>query len=73
MILFIHLPLVEQSAKRHEPDLTLCSSQQGHAVKEQPGKQLLVACPVYAFFDGSGSLSTKRFVPLNIDSIIESL
>jgi len=56
--LSIHLPLVEQSAKRHEPNLAFRPSQQGHPVEDQSGKQLFVACPTNTFFEGSSSLST---------------
>ena len=71
--LLIYLPLVEQMTQRHKPDLPLGPVQQSHAVKNQPGKQLLVAYPTCAFFEDSSSLSILRFVPLNIASIMQFL
>ena len=56
--LLVYFPLVEKSAKRHEPDLALRSSQKGHPIEDQSGKQLFVACPTNTFFEGSSSLST---------------
>ena len=58
MELPIYLPLVKQLSKRHEPNLALRPAKQGYAVKDQAGKQLSVACPTDAFFEGSSSLST---------------
>ena len=58
MELPIHLPLVKQSAKRHQPNLALRSSQQSNPIEDQSGKQLFVACPTNTFFEGSSSLST---------------
>ena len=58
MKLLVDLPLVEQSAKRHEPDFALRPAQQGYAVKKQPGERFFIAHPADAFFSGCGSLST---------------
>lgn len=71
--LFVNLPLVQQMADRHQPDLLLGSVKEGYAIKNQPGKQLLVAYPTCAFFEDSSSLSILRFVPLNIASIMQFL
>ena len=71
--LLIYLPLVEQMTQRHKPDLQFGPVQQSDAVKNQPGKQLLVAYPTCAFFEDSSSLSILRFVPLNIASIMQFL
>lgn len=70
--LLVNLPLVEQSADWHKPDLTLRPMQERYTVKNEPGKQLLVAYPTTAFF-GSSSDSTSRFVPLYIASIMALL
>jgi hypothetical protein len=58
MKLPIHFPLIQKSAKWHEPNLALRPPQQGHSVENQSGKQLIVVCPTGAFFEGSSSLST---------------
>ena len=58
MKLPVNLPLVEQRAKRHEPNFALRSPQQGHPIEDQSGKQLFVVCPTNTFFEGSSSLST---------------
>ena len=71
--LLVALPLVEQMADGHEPDLELCSTQQGYTVEYQPGKQRVVAYPTGTFFEDSSSLLTSRFVPLYIDSMIAAL
>ena len=71
--LLIYLPLVEQMTQRHEPNLPLRPVQKSYAVKNQPGKQLLVAYPTDTFFEDSSSLSILRFVPLNIASIMQFL
>jgi hypothetical protein len=68
--LLIYLPLVEQVPQRHEPDLRLRPMKQSHTVKNQPGKQLIIAYPTCAFFEGSSSDSILRFVPLNIASMM---
>ena len=73
MKLLVDFPLVEQSAKWHEPNFALRPSQQGHSIEDQSGKQLSVACPTDTFFEGSSSLSTSRFVPLTIASMIAAL
>ncbi len=61
--LLIYLPLVEQMTQRHKPDLRLGPVQQSHAIKNQPGKQLLVAYPTCAFFEGSSSDSILPLFP----------
>ena len=81
------LPLVEQVPQRHEPDLLLRPMEERDAVKDKSGKQLivpqgtfscafgtihLVAYPTTTFFESS-SLSTFRFAPLNMASMMESL
>ena len=58
MKLFVNLPLIQQSAKWHEPNLALRPSKQGYSVEDQSGKQLFVVCPTNTFFEGSSSLST---------------
>lgn len=71
--LLVKLPLVEQMSDRHQPHFGFRPTEQGYAIKNQPGKQLFVAYPTNAFFEGSSSLSISRLVPLNIASIIASL
>ena len=58
MKLPVCFPLIKKSAKRHEPNLALWSSQQSNPIEDQSGKQLFVTCPTGAFFEGSSSLST---------------
>lgn len=73
MELFVNFPLVEERAEGHEPDFALRSTKQGNAIKDQPGKQLVVAYPTDPFFEGSSSLSTYLRVPRNIEAMIASL
>ena len=59
------LPLVEELPDRHQPDLALRSSQQGHSDEDQPGEVLAVKvrpfAPAAQFFEpNSSSLSTRR-------------
>ena len=68
--LLIHLPLIKQMTKRHEPNFILRPTEQGRAIENQSVKQLLVIYPTTAFFEGSSSDSTLRFVPLNIASMM---
>jgi hypothetical protein len=73
MELFENLPLVEQVADRHQPNFLLRAVEEGDAIKNQSGKQLLVIYPTGAFFEGSSSLVTFRFVPLYMASIMTFL
>ena len=56
------LPQVQKLTERHPPHLLLGEVEEGGAVIEQPGKQLVTAYPACAFF-ASGSLAMFRFVP----------
>ena len=75
----IYFPLVEQVSYRHKPDLLFRSMKKGHTIKNQSGKQFFIAYPTGAFFDAappvtlSSSLSTWRFVPLYIASMMAFL
>lgn len=71
--LLIALPLVEEVADGHKPYLLFRPVEKGYAVKNQSGKQLIVAYPTTAFGDFSSSLSISRLVPLNMASIIAFL
>lgn len=71
--LLMALPQIEQLPERHKPHLFRPQVQLCRAVIEQPGKQFSVVYPaVTAFFEVS-SLSTFRFVPFSIASVIASL
>ena len=71
--LLVHLPLVEQMSDRHRPYFGLRPTEQGCSIKNQPGKQFFIAYPTDKFFEGSSSLSTFRFVPLYIASMMAFL
>lgn len=71
--LLVHLPLVEQMSDRHQPHFGLRPTEQGCSIKNQPGKQFFIAYPTDKFFEGSSSLSTFRFVPLYIASMMAFL
>ena len=62
--LFVYFNLIQQMTERHQPHFTLLSVKQADAVKDQPGKDLVVCYPAAVFFDAS--LSTSRFAPLYI-------
>ena len=47
--------------------------EQRYAIEDESGEQLSVIRPTYAFFELASSLSTSRFVPLNIAAMIASL
>ena len=70
--LLIALPLVEQVTHGHQPNLLLRPVEQGHPVKDQSGKQFLIAYPTAAFFESSSD-STSRLVPLYIASMMAFL
>lgn len=72
MPLFMALPQVHEQTKRHQPEFILGQMKLADAEIEKPGKQLIVAYSAAVFFE-SGSLSTFRFVPLNIASMMASL
>jgi len=71
--LLVDFPLVEERAEWHKPDFALRPVEKGHTIKNQSGKQFLIAYPADPFFELSSSLWTKRRVPLYIDVIIASL
>jgi len=62
--LLVNFDLVKQMTKRHQPHLTFATVKQADAVKDQPGKDLVVCYPAVVFFDAS--LSTSRLEPLYI-------
>lgn len=71
--LLMTLPQIQQKPKRHKPHLFRSEVQLRRAVIEQPSEQfIIVYSAVTAFFEVS-SLSTFRFVPLSIASVIASL
>lgn len=71
--LLMALPQIEQLPKRHKPQLFRPEVQLCRTVIEQPSKQFSVVYPaVTAFFELS-SLTTFRFVPFSIASVIASL
>ena len=71
--LLMTLPQIQQKTKRHKPHLFRSEVQLRRAVIEQPSEQfIIVYSAVTAFFEVS-SLSTFRFVPLSIASVIASL
>ncbi len=71
--LLMALPQIQQKPKRHQPHLFRIEVQLHRAVIEQPGEQFCVIhSAVTAFFEVS-SLSTFRFVPFSIASVIASL
>ena len=71
--LLMALPQIHQKAERHKPHLLRSKVQLSRSVIEQPGEQFCVVhSAVTAFFDVS-SLSTLRFVPFSIASVIASL
>ena len=69
--LLVNFDLIEQMTERHQPHFTLLSVKQADAVKDQPGKDLVVCYPAVVFFEGS--LSTSRFAPLYIADIMAVL
>ena len=71
--LLMTLPQIQQKPERHKPHLFRTEVQLCRAIIEQPGKQfIIVYSAVTAFFEVS-SLSTFRFVPFIIASVIASL
>ena len=70
--LLVALPQIQQIPERHQPRFLLGAPQGNRCIINQSGKQLLVAYPTGTFF-GSASLSTFRFVPRNMASMIASL
>ena len=64
MKLFVYFDLIQQMTQRRQPYLPLRAVKQTDAVKDQPGKDLVVCYPAVVFFEGS--LSTSRFAPLYI-------
>ena len=77
--LLMTLPQIQQKAERHKPHLFRRKVQLRRSVIEQPGEQFCVIhSAVTAFFEVSAtparcSLSTFRFVPFSIASVIASL
>lgn len=72
--LLVASPKVKKQSDGHEPEILRAHTQLNRAVIQKPGKQLLVVYPATPFFDvGSSSLSTVRFVPLNIASVMAAL
>ena len=62
MELLVDFDLIEQMTKRRQPNFPFRTVQQTDAVKDQPGKDLVVCYPAVVFFEGS--LSISRFAPL---------
>lgn len=71
-VLLVAFPKIHKKSKRHQPKLLLRKMKLADAVIEKPGKQLFVIYSAAAFFK-SGSLSTFRFVPRYMASIMASL
>ena len=69
--LLVNLNLIEQMTKRRQPYLPFRTVKQADAVKDQPGKDLVVCYPAVVFFDGS--LSISRFAPLYIAAMMAVL
>ena len=68
----VAFPQIEQEAKRREPHLISRKVQLRRPIVEKPGEQFSIRHPICAFF-GSSTLSTFRFVPLDIASMIAVL
>ena len=70
--LLMTFPQIQQQAERRQPHLVDFHSEMSDAVINKSGKQLLICYPTTAFFE-SFSLSTFRFAPLNIASMMALL
>ena len=68
----VAFPQVEEKTERRQPNLLGREMQLRRSVIKKPGEQFLVCYPTCAFFE-SFSLSTFRFVPLNMASMIAVL
>ena len=68
----VTFPQIEEKTERRQPDLLGWKMQLGRSVIEKPGEQFLVCYPTGAFFE-LFSLSTFRFVPLNMASMMADL
>ena len=68
----VTFPQVEKKTERRQPDLLGWKMQLRRSVIEKPGEQFLVCYPTCAFFE-LFSLSTFRFVPLNMASMMADL
>ena len=64
MELLVYFNLIQQMTQRRQPHFPFGTVKQADAVKDQPGKDLVVCYPAAVFFDAS--LSTSRFAPLYI-------
>ena len=71
--LLMALPQIHQKAERHKPHLLRRKVQLHRSVIEQPGEQFCVIHSAVAAFFEISSLSTFRFVPFSIASVIASL
>lgn len=71
--LLMALPQIQQKPKRHQPHLFRTEVQLRRAVIEQPSEQLIIVYSAATAFFELSSLSTFRFVPFNIASVIASL
>ena len=69
--LLVDFDLIEQMTQRRQPDLPFGAVKQTDAVKDQPGKDLVVCYPAVVFF--GGSLSISRFAPLYIAAMMAVL
>ena len=72
VILQMAFPEVEEQSERSHPHLILRKMKVGDAEIKKPGKKLPVGYSASGFF-GSVSLSTFRFIPFIIASVIASL
>lgn len=71
--LLMALPQIQQKPERHKPHLFRSEVQLRRSVIEQPGEQFCVVHSAVTAFFGVSSLSTLRFVPFSIASVIASL
>lgn len=71
--LLMTLPQIQQKPERHKPHIFRTEVQLCRAVIEQPGKQLIIVYSAVTAFFKLSSLSTFRFVPFSIASVIASL
>ena len=69
----MNLPLIQEYANGHQPDIHLIPSKLCYTVIKKSGKQLLIAYPTCTFFDSGSSDSMYLFVSLNIASVMASL
>ena len=67
-------PQIEKQTDRHEPEILAAHAHLHRAVIIKPGKQFIAVYPTIPFFgEDSSSLSTLRFVPRSIASVMALL